>query len=652
MLIKVITMIICLCSGGLLLAQKTITLKNAPAKAVSYYEKGQKALQEQQSERAIAMFASALEVAPNFIDAQMMWAGVHSALGHDKIAEEGLEKVIDADPTFEPRVFYEVGICEWNLNKFEESAQHIESYLATKPTNVKLKREAERLLANAAFSAIAIKNPVPYTLTSLGGGINTPADEYLPSLTADASMLVFTRRDNEYDENFYASLSDTAGRWTKAYPIDAVNTSDNEGAEAISADGSWLVFTACNRKDDNSQGNCDLYWSQQKGDTWTKPQPFSATINSKAWDAQPCISADGKFLFFSSERPGGQGGRDLWVANREKGGKWALPTNLGAAVNSPYDEQCPFIHPDGQTLYFTSNGLPGMGNNDLYFSRKNADGTWSKAQNLGYPINTKGHEGTLVVSLDGKTAYFAAVKPEGLGKNDIYKFPLPAFARPKPITYVKAKVTDAATRNALVAKVEFVDLATGQIFVTASTKTDGTFLVCLPAGKDYALNVSKKNYLFASENFNLIDTLTSNKPFLLNIALIEIAAKSETINTSTTPEPPKLAKPIVLRNVFFETGAAKLLPASYGELDRLAALMKETPTLRLQFNGHTDDVGDEKSNLILSENRAKTVYDYLLSQGIAHERLRYKGFGESLPIADNVTFEGKAKNRRTEFEIY
>jgi outer membrane protein OmpA-like peptidoglycan-associated protein/tetratricopeptide (TPR) repeat protein len=636
--------------SNFLMAQKVITLKSAPSKAVAYYEKGQKALQEQQSERAIAMFAKALEDAPNFIDAQMMWAGVHSALGHDKEAEEGLEKVIAADPMFETRVFYEVGICEWNLNKFEESAQHIEAYLATKPNNEKIKREAERLLANAKFSAYAIKNPVPFELSALGEGINTAADEYLPSLTADASMLVFTRLDNDYDENFYASLTDTMGRWTKAYPIDAVNTSDNEGAEAISADGSWLVFTACNRKDDGSQGSCDLYWSQLKNDNWTKPSPFSAIINSKAWDAQPCISADGKFLFFSSERPGGQGGRDLWYAERQTGGKWTTPVNIGAAVNSPYNEQCPFLHPDGQTLYFTSNGLPGMGNNDLYFSRKNTDGSWGKAQNLGYPINTKSNEGTLVVSLDGKMAYFAAVKPEGLGKNDIYKFPLPSFARPKPVTYVKARVTDAKTRNALVAKVEFIDLQTGQTFVSAVTKANGTFLVCLPTGKSYSLNVAKKNYLFASENFNLTDTLVSNEPFLLNIALTEITPKTEP--TATTPALEKSTPPIVLRNVFFETGAAMLLKESYGELDRLVELMNETPSLRLQFNGHTDDVGDERSNLTLSENRAKTVYNYLLSKNIAPDRLRYKGFGESLPIADNATFEGKARNRRTEFEVW
>jgi outer membrane protein OmpA-like peptidoglycan-associated protein/Tol biopolymer transport system component len=648
MLNKYLLVVFGLFFADFLLAQKAITLKNAPAKAVSFFEKGQRAVQEEKPERAIAMFDEALQLSPTFIEAQMMWAGVHSALGHDKEAEEGFEKAVLLDPTFEPRIQYELAQAEWNLNKFEESALHANAYLATKPTNEKIRKEAERLAANASFSAIAIKNPVPFTLTALGPGINSASDEYLPSLTADASMLVFTRLDNDYDENFYASLADTGGVWTKAFPIDAVNTTENEGAEAISADGSWLVFTACNRKDDGSQGSCDLYWSQLKGESWTKPSPFSAIINSKAWDAQPCISADGKFLFFSSERTGGQGGRDLWYAAREKGGKWTTPVNVGATVNSPFNEQCPFLHPDGQTLYFTSNGLPGMGNNDLYFSRKNEDGTWGKAQNLGFPINTKGHEGTLVVSLDGKMAYFAAVKPEGMGKNDIYKFPLPEFARPKPVTYVKAKVTDASTKNALVAKVEFVDLQTGQTFVSATTKANGTFLVCLPAGKDYALNVSKKNYLFASENFNLTDTVTSNKPYLLNIELSEIGTKVET-NTAT---PVKAAAPIVLRNVFFETGAANLLTESYNELDRMVALMNETPSLRIQFNGHTDDVGDEKSNLILSENRAKTVYNYLLSKNIAPERLRYKGFGESQPIADNATSEGKAKNRRTEFELW
>ncbi|MDO8969064.1 MAG: OmpA family protein, partial [Saprospiraceae bacterium] len=261
---------------------------------------------------------------------------------------------------------------------------------------------------------------------------------------------------------------------------------------------------------------------------------------------------------------------------------------------------------------------------------------------IGYPVNTKGEEGMIVVSLDGRTAYFASDRPGGRGGLDIYTFELPEFARPQPVTYAKAKVTNAATGYPVVAKVEFTDLKTGKIFVSASTRADGTFLVCLPAGKDYALNVSKDKFLFFSEHFNLVENASYQKPFLLDIELQPISTDAAT----------KAQKPIVLRNVFFETGSASLRSESVSELDRLAQMLAKNPQLKIQINGHTDDIGDEKNNQNLSEARAKAVQDYLLSKQIAAERLRFKGFGESRPLESNDTPEGRANNRRTEFELW
>jgi len=343
-------------------------------------------------------------------------------------------------------------------------------------------------------------------------------------------------------------------------------------------------------------------------------------------------------------RPGGKGGRDLWFTTRQAGGKWSKPENLGATINTDLDEQTPFLHPDGQTLYFTSNGLPGMGENDLYLVRRQPDGTWGTPQNLGFPINTKANEGTLTVSLDGRTAYFAANRPDSQGGIDIYQFEMPANARPQPVTYARAKVKDAVTGKPLIAKVEFTDLKTGLSYVSANTKSDGSFLVCLPAGKDYALNVNKEKYLFYSENFNLVETATFDKPFLLNIELQPIGSNPD----AAAP----VSKPIALRNVFFETGSAALLPSSAAELDRLAALLTEVPTLRIQINGHTDNVGDDGSNLKLSEARAKSVYDYLATKNVAADRLKFKGYGEAQPIETNDTPEGRSRNRRTEFVVW
>ncbi len=474
-------------------------------------------------------------------------------------------------------------------------------------------------------------------------------DEYFPCLTADGEMLVFTRNVmppnpiGQRNEDFYTSRK-ADSVWQKAQPLSGVNTGLNEGAQAISPDGSWLVFTACNRDDEGAQGNCDLYWSQLKSSGWTTPKPFSSSINSSAWDAQPTIGADNKTIIFTSSRPGTLGKLDLWETNRQPDGKWSKPQNLGPGINTEGDEHMPYLHPDGQTLYFSSAVLPGMGGNDLFVARRQPDGSWGNPQNLGYPINTKGEEGMLVVSLDGATAYFASNRKGGKGGIDIYQFELPAHARPQPVTYARAKVKDAVSGKPLVAKVDFTDLKTGLSYVSAYTKSDGSFLVCLPAGKDYALNVSREKYLFYSENFNLTEIATFEKPFLLNIELQPIGDESAAAAAGS--------KPIALRNVFFETGSAALRPESFAELDRLAALLTEMQTLKIQINGHTDNVGDDVSNQKLSEARAKSVYEYLVAKNIAAERLKFKGYGESQPVESNDTAEGRGRNRRTEFVVW
>ena len=618
------------------------TIESAPNKAKNAYNDGVTETRQGNTAIAIGYFERALRECPTFIDAQLLLAGSHLKLKDYARAEEGFEKVIALDEKYQPGAFFTLALSEWEQDKFEDAAFHAEYYTKTSSPNPDMLREAKRLAVNARFAAQAVKNPVPFDPKPVGNGVNTPGEEYLPSLTADGNTMIFTRRDF-IDENFYQSEFKN-GAWSIAQPLTGVNTNQNEGAQHISPDGSWLVFTACNRRDDGSQGSCDLYWSQLKNTGWTQPVPFSASINSSDWDAQPCISADGKTLFFSSMRPGGKGGRDLWFTTRQAGGKWSKPENLGATINTDLDEQTPFLHPDGQTLYFTSNGLPGMGENDLYLVRRQPDGTWGTPQNLGYPINTKANEGTLTVSLDGRTAYFAANRPDSQGGIDIYQFEMPANARPQPVTYARAKVKDAVTGKPLIAKVEFTDLKTGLSYVSANTKSDGSFLVCLPAGKDYALNVNKEKYLFYSENFNLVESATFDKPFLLNIELQPIGSDPDAIAP--------VSKPIALRNVFFETGSAALLPSSAAELDRLASLLTEVPTLRIQIYGHTDNVGDDGSNLKLSEARAKSVYDYLAAKNVAADRLKFKGYGEAQPIETNDTPEGRSRNRRTEFVVW
>ena len=636
--------------GAFATAQSYTTTKTTNEKALSAFNEGrQEARKGREAAVVLGYFEKALKEDPAFIDARIALADTYVEMRDFFKAERLYEEVLALDSTYAPVVFYFLADAEWEIDKYEECAQHARRYLDGNPGNEDYKRRAQIYYSHGLFRADALKHPVPFDPKPVGNGINTEKDEYFPCLTADGETMIFTRNTlppnmfGQRAEDFFLSRR-VNGEWQTAEPLEEVNTTLNEGAESISPDGSWLVFTACNRQNDGSQGECDLYWSQLKGNGWTEPRPFSRAINSPRWDAQPTIGADNKTLIFTSNRPGTYGSLDLWETVRQSGGRWTPPQNLGPGINSEGDEHMPFLHPDGQTLYFSSNTLPGMGGNDIFYARRQPDGSWGAPQNIGYPINTKGEEGMLVVSLDGTTAYYATNREGGQGGLDIYQFELPVAARPRPVTYARALVKDAATGYPLAARVEFVDLKTGESYVTAFTRDDGSFLVCLPAGKDYALNVEKDNYLFFSENFNLVETATFDKPFVLNIELQPIAGEADAA--------PPAAKPVVLRNVFFETGSAALRPESTNELDRLLRLLNSSPALRIQINGHTDNVGDDTSNQQLSEARAKAVYNYLIEKGISPERLKFAGFGETQPVESNDTPEGRSRNRRTEFVVW
>jgi len=317
-------------------------------------------------------------------------------------------------------------------------------------------------------------------------------------------------------------------------------------------------------------------------------------------------------------------------------GAWGAPKNLGPKINSKGKEESVFIHPDGKTLYFGSNGHIGMGGLDLYVSRMDEKGEWGEPVNLGYPINTYGDENSILVSPTGDLAYMASNRAGGMGGLDLYQFPLYEAARPGKITYVKGKVYDANTKAALGAHFELLDLATGKSIVESDANSgNGEFLVCLPVDKDYALHVSQPGYLFYSENFALKELSDPTKPFQMDVPL-------QPIDTGSV---------IDLKNVFFETAKYDLKPESKVELDKLVAFLNVNKTIRGELSGHTDNVGDKKSNMTLSQNRAKAVYDYLVKAGIDPKRLTYKGYGDTRPKVANDSDEHRATNRRTEFKV-
>jgi outer membrane protein OmpA-like peptidoglycan-associated protein len=631
-----------------LFSQNYTTKKTAVGKSKKLYDEGVKHNILGETQKALDAFSDALKSEPTFIDAQIQQAAAFYKLGKFNDAETAFEKVEKIDSNYEPEVLFSLGNIELKQDKYAEASVHFEAYANSSKATATKKAKALKSAKDTKFMEVAMKNPVPFNPQSLGDKVNTPQySEYLPALTADGETLVYTARVGR-QEDFYMSKK-VNGEWQKGVALTELNTDENEGAQCISPDGKSMFYTVCNRP--NILGGCDILFSQLKEGKWTTPRGVAA-INSTYWDAQPSITADSRTVYFASDRPGGVGGLDIWYVKYENG-KWGEAKNMGAPINTPFDEQTPFIHPDGVTMYFTSEGHPGMGGKDIYLSRMQADGTWGEPQNLGYPINTKEDEGTLSVAIDGKTAFYArniSKTTTGQFNYDLFYFELPVADRAQPVTYVKAKVSDVDTKLPLSSRVEIIDLASQKTIIVSNTDEKGEFLVCLPFGKNYALNVSKELYLFQSENFNLTENATLDKPFQLDIKLQPI----KSVEAKPSPEAtvkPKEEKAIVLKNVFFDTDKSTLKPESFAELNKLNQLLTENATMRIELRGHTDSQGSDTHNLDLSDRRAKAVKDYLIQKGIAVDRLQSKGFGKSKPVDTNDTPQGRANNRRTEFVI-
>jgi outer membrane protein OmpA-like peptidoglycan-associated protein len=465
---------------------------------------------------------------------------------------------------------------------------------------------------------------------NMGDSINSVNAEYFPAITIDDKQLIITRRVNG-QEDFYESRFEN-GHWTKAKTLAGnINTNQNEGGQNISQDGQWLIFTGCNFPD--GRGSCDLYISWLTPDGWSKPENMGNRINTESWESAPSLSPDKRDLYFASGRPGGYGGQDIYVSHLLPNGRWSEPENMGPEVNTIGDESTPFMHADNQTLYFTSTGHLGYGGSDLFMVKKQGKG-WSKPVNLGYPINTIENEGSLVIAADGKTAYYASDRADTKGELDIYTFELRDDVRPARTLWVKGKVFDKKTQKGLPSAVELTDLSTQTVLSKVQTDETGNYLITLPIGKDYAFNVQRKGYLFFSENFPLSEK-----------------APDSTYNIDIPLQPIEANASIVLKNIFFDVNKYDLKPESTFELDNIYELLKENPTLRIQISGYTDNIGKTTDNMTLSNNRAQAVVKYLAGKGIEPQRLTFKGFGATQPVADNATEEGRAKNRRTELKV-
>lgn len=603
-------------------------------RTLKLFEKSKEAFFYKNYSEAEKQLKKVIERDTLFAKAYLLKTEMALETNHPVKALKAVNKLIAIDEKGNFIAYLIKGNILYDLEQYIESAASYKMYLAAIKNDDK--RRLLKRIETCYFRDSALKSPVVFNPENIGSAVNTSNCEYVNSISLDGKILYFTLRPqntpNEFfdhykdDEDFYFSVRQDSVWMPSAALSSNINTGYNEGAMNISADGQYVFFTSCRSK--AGFGGCDLYYAVKENNSWGLPQNLGQTVNSAAWETQPCFSSDGRTLYFVSTRTGGQGKADIWKTKIDNNGNWTLPQNLGDVINSDGDEMAPYIHPDGKTLYFSSTGHIGMGKSDLFISKLDSVGEWGKPKNLGYPINTSGDEINMIVAANGGEAFISVEDTLGAGCYDIYSFLLPEELKPSPVSYLKGDVFDKETKAPLQALFELVDLESGKIVVESFSDDNGEFLVALPSGNEYGLYVSKDGYLYYSENFSFYRK--EIVPMEKDIAMTKI--KSEEI--------------LDLKNVFFAFDSDLLLEKSITELQNIVRFLNNNAEVKIEIGGHTDSTGTEEYNMHLSENRARKVYDYLVKNGIEKMRLQYKGYGESKPI-DNA----QEKNRRTEMKV-
>lgn len=534
-------------------------------------------------------------------------------------------------------------------NNFDSAITCFDNYLLyIDSTDVKMRSEIALRKTWCVNGKDLVANPVAIQVTNLGGNINSQYPEYSPVISADQRMIIFTSRrpestggktdprDQMYFEDIYVSTMNDSGEWTKAVPMGQnINTPGHEATIGISADGQQLLIY----KDDQGDGN--IYLSYQQGDAWGAPSKLTENVNSKEWEPSATITPDGSTLYFSSNREGGLGGTDIYRSVRLPNGEWSKPTNLGAPINSKYDEDAPSILADGHTLYFASNGERSMGGFDIFSSSLNDDNSWSVPANIGYPVNSSDDDIFFAPTPDNTHAYYSSASSEnGMGEKDICLLTFPNKEE-TPLTVLTGEITSIYGGVPPGTIITVTDVESGELMGQyAPNSATGKYVIILPPGRNYSITYEAQDYLYQSDNVNISDS-----------------SAYQVIDRPVELEPLKVGQKIVVRNIFFASGKSDLQPESKAELDKLVTLMTNFPLLILEIAGHTDAAGSDELNQRLSEQRAQSVANYLIEHGIDKSRVRTIGYGEKQPIAQNYNKDGSpnrtgmAMNRRFEFTV-
>jgi outer membrane protein OmpA-like peptidoglycan-associated protein/tetratricopeptide (TPR) repeat protein len=604
-------------------------------KARESYDKAAKAWQGRQLSEAAILYNKVLEAEPTHAESHLRLAQIYELLRNPVLTKFHYSKLVALQPDSpqSATAYHWLGKHFFQSEKYDSALVYYQKALPLFPAKSSLSRLTDKSIASTLFALDAIKKPLAIRKQALGDTVNFLNSQYFPVLTADGETLIFTGLTESRDENIYITHRQKNG-WDVPEEISkSINTINNEGTSSVSADGRTLVFTACNRQD--GYGSCDLYITHKQGNDWSAPVNMGEPVNSRDWDSQPSLSADGHTLYFASDRKGGQGKKDIWVSYLNDNGKWTDPKNLGPTINTVDDENAPFMHANGRTLFYASNGLPGMGGMDIFITQR-LDTLWVEPKNLGYPINTVSEQVGLFIASDGNMAYYSDDYAEnGKSRSLLYQFELPESLKKSiiPTRYAKGKVFDKKTGAVLSSEIDLYDLKTQEKVAsyTSDIKT-GTFLAVLNNGSEYAFYVSKSNYLFKSLSFTINDSTSS---VYLDIPL-------EAIEKDRTE---------ILNNIFFGTGSFDLDEKSKVELDKMVDFLNKNQSIQIEISGHTDDIGSDKENLELSRKRALSVQQYLQKTGIASIRISSIGFGETKPVAPNDSESARQKNRRIEWRI-